>query len=204
MEHKLPTLNYALDALAPHLSKETMEYHYGKHHLKYCTNLNSLVANNSFKGVMDLHKIILESKQGPIFNNAAQVWNHNFYWFCLTPNSTGSPTGALLEKIQEKWGSFDSFKEEFTKSAVANFGSGWTWLVQTPEGKLDIVSTSNAGTPLSTDNKPLLTCDVWEHAYYIDYRNDRPKYVETFWNLVDWNFVAKNMETEGVWHHGQF
>ena len=131
MEHKLPTLNYALDALAPHVSKETMEFHYGKHHQTYCTNLNNLIKGTNLEGVMDLHKIIQESKQGPIFNNAAQVWNHNFYWFSLTPNGGGVPTGALLERINEKWGNFDTFKAEFTKCAVTTFGSGWAWLVQT-------------------------------------------------------------------------
>lgn len=204
MEHKLPTLNYAMDGLAPHISKETMDFHYGKHHQTYCTNLNNLTKGTNMEGVMDLHKIIQESKQGPIFNNAAQVYNHNFYWFSMKPNGGGLPTGALLEKINQRWGNFDTFKAEFTKCAIGTFGSGWAWLVQTPDGKLEIVSTSNAGTPLSTDNKPLLTIDVWEHAYYIDYRNARPKYVEAFWNLVDWDFVAKNMETNAIWHHGQF
>ena len=190
MEHKLPVLPYALDALEPHLSKETLEYHYGKHHQTYITNLNNQIKGTEFEE-LSLEEIVKKSSGG-IFNNAAQVWNHTFYWNSMKPNGGGAPTGALADAINAKWGSFDAFKEAFSKCAVTTFGSGWAWLVKTPSGELDLVSTSNAATPLTTDNKALLTCDVWEHAYYIDYRNARPKYVESFWNLVNWDFVAAN------------
>jgi Fe-Mn family superoxide dismutase len=190
MEHTLPTLPYAMDALAPHISAETLEFHYGKHHKTYVDNLNNLVKGTEFENT-SLEEIVKKSSGG-IFNNAAQVWNHTFYWNGLAPNAGGAPTGALADAINAKWGSFDAFKEAFTKCAVTTFGSGWAWLVKTPAGELDLVSTSNAATPLTTDNKALLTCDVWEHAYYVDYRNARPKYVESFWNLVNWDFVAKN------------
>ena len=190
MEHTLPTLPYAMDALAPHISAETLEFHYGKHHKTYVDNLNNLVKGTEFENA-SLEEIVKKSSGG-IFNNAAQVWNHTFYWNGLAPNAGGAPTGALADAINAKWGSFDAFKEAFTKCAVTTFGSGWAWLVKTPAGELDLVSTSTAATPLTTDNKALLTCDVWEHAYYVDYRNARPKYVESFWNLVNWDFVAKN------------
>ena len=190
MEHTLPTLPYAMDALAPHISAETLEFHYGKHHKTYVDNLNNLVKGTEFENA-SLEEIVKKSSGG-IFNHAAQVWNHTFYWNGLAPNAGGAPTGALADAINAKWGSFDAFKEAFTKCAVTTFGSGWAWLVKTPAGELDLVSTSNAATPLTTDNKALLTCDVWEHAYYVDYRNARPKYVESFWNLVNWDFVAKN------------
>ena len=190
MEHTLPTLPYAMDALAPHISAETLEFHYGKHHKTYADNLNNLIKGTEFENA-SLEEIVKKSSGG-IFNNAAQVWNHTFYWNGLAPNAGGVPTGALADAINAKWGSFDAFKEAFTKCAVTTFGSGWAWLVKTPAGELDLVSTSNAATPLTTDNKALLTCDVWEHAYYVDYRNARPKYVESFWNLVNWDFVAKN------------
>ncbi|MES2537337.1 MAG: Fe-Mn family superoxide dismutase [Pseudomonadota bacterium] len=191
MEHKLPPLPYEMDALQPHISKETLEYHYGKHHQAYVTNLNNLIKGTEFDS-LSLEEIIKKSS-GPIFNNAAQVWNHTFYWDGLKPNAGGAPTGAVADAINAKWGSFDKFKEEFTKSGVSNFGSGWTWLVKKADGGVDIVNTSNAATPLTGADKPLLTCDVWEHAYYIDYRNARPKYIESFWNLVNWDFVAKNL-----------
>jgi superoxide dismutase, Fe-Mn family len=190
MEHTLPPLPYAMDALQPHISKETLEYHYGKHHQAYVTNLNNLIKGTDFENA-SLEDIIKKSSGG-VFNNAAQVWNHTFYWNCMKPNGGGAPTGALANAINTKWGSFDKFKEEFTKSGVTNFGSGWTWLVKKTDGSVDIVNTSNAGCPLTGADKPLMTCDVWEHAYYIDYRNARPKYVESFWNLVNWDFVAKN------------
>ncbi|RCS58468.1 superoxide dismutase [Fe] [Parvibium lacunae] len=189
MEHTLPALPYALDALAPTISKETLEFHYGKHHQAYVTNLNNLIKGTEFENA-SLEEIVKKSTGG-IFNNAAQVWNHTFYWFCLGPNAGGAPTGALAEAINAKWGSFDAFKEAFSKSAIGNFGSGWTWLVKKADGSLDIVNTSNAGTVLTTADKALLTCDVWEHAYYVDYRNARPKYVESFWGLVNWSFVAE-------------
>ena len=190
MEHTLPPLPYAMDALAPHISKETLEYHYGKHHQTYVTNLNNLIKGTEFENAA-LEEIIKKSSGG-VFNNAAQVWNHTFYWNGMTPASTGTPTGPLADAISAKWGSFDKFKEEFGKSCAGNFGSGWTWLVKKADGGVDIVNTSNAATPLTGADQPLLTCDVWEHAYYIDYRNARPKYVETFWKLVNWDFAAKN------------
>jgi len=190
MEHTLPALPYATDALAPIISQETIEFHYGKHHQAYVTNLNGLIKGTEFEN-SSLEEIVKKSSAG-IFNNAAQVWNHTFYWNGLKPNGGGEPTGALAEAINTKWGSFDNFKAEFTKTAVTTFGSGWAWLVKTPAGELELISTSNAATPLTTDNKPLLTCDVWEHAYYVDYRNARPKYVEAFWSLVNWDFVAAN------------
>jgi Fe-Mn family superoxide dismutase len=190
MEHTLPTLPYAMDALQPHISKETLEFHYGKHHQAYVTNLNNLIKGTEFENA-SLEDIIRKSSGG-VFNNSAQVWNHTFFWNCMKPNGGGAPAGALADAINAKWGSFDKFKEEFTKSCVTNFGSGWTWLVKKTDGAVDIVNTSNAGTPLTGADKPLLTCDVWEHAYYIDYRNARPKFVEAFWNIVNWDFVAKN------------
>lgn len=190
MEHKLPNLPYELDGLQPHISKETLEYHYGKHHQTYVTNLNNLIKGTEFEN-MSLEDIIKKSSGG-IFNNAAQIWNHTFYWFCLAPNAGGEPKGAFLDAINKKWGSFSEFKKAFTATCVGTFGSGWGWLVKTPSGELDLVSTSNAATPLTTANKALLTCDVWEHAYYIDYRNSRPNYMEAFWNLVNWEYVAKN------------
>ena len=190
MEHQLPALPYALDALQPHLSKETLEFHHGKHHQTYVTNLNNLIKGTEFAD-MSLEEIVKKSSGG-IFNNAAQIWNHTFYWNCLGPKAGGQPTGKLAEAIKSTFGSFEKFKEEFTKTAVTTFGSGWAWLVKKPDGSLALVSTSNAGTPLTTGDIPLLTCDVWEHAYYIDYRNARPKYVEMFWNIVNWDFVAKN------------
>ncbi len=190
MEHALPALPYALDALQPHISKETLEFHYGKHHQTYVTNLNNLIKGTEFENA-GLEDIVKKSAAG-IFNNAAQVWNHTFYWHSLSPNGGGQPAGTLAEAINKKWGSFDEFKKAFTQTAVGTFGSGWAWLVKKPDGSLDCVSTSNAATPLTTENKPLLTCDVWEHAYYIDYRNARPKYLEAFWSLVNWEFAAKN------------
>lgn len=191
MAFTLPPLPYALDALAPHISKETLEFHYGKHHQSYVTNLNNLVAGTEFES-SSLEDVVKKSSGG-IFNNAAQIWNHTFYWNSLSPNGGGQPTGKLLEAINAKWGSVDAFKEAFSKSAAGNFGSGWTWLVKKSDGSVDIVNTSNAATPLTTSDVPLFTCDVWEHAYYIDYRNARPKYLENFWNLVNWDFAASNL-----------
>ncbi len=190
MTHELPALPYAKDALQPHISAETLEYHYGKHHQAYVTNLNNLIPNTEFAD-MSLEDIIMKATGG-VFNNAAQVWNHTFYWHCLSPNGGGVPTGALAAAINAKWGSFDAFKEAFSKAAVGTFGSGWAWLVKNAAGELEIVSTSNAATPMTNGQKALMTCDVWEHAYYVDYRNARPKYVEAFWNLVNWPFVAAN------------
>lgn len=190
MEHTLPALPYAIDALAPTISQETLEIHHGRHHKAYVDNLNNLIKGTEFE-TLSLEEIVKKSSAG-IFNNSAQVWNHTFYWNSLTPNGSGAPTGALADAINAKWGSFDNFKAEFTKTAVTTFGSGWAWLVKTPAGELELVSTSNAATPLTTANTALLTCDVWEHAYYVDYRNARPKYVEAFWGLVNWEFVAAN------------
>ena len=190
MQHQLPPLPYALDALQPHISKETLEIHYGKHHQAYVTNLNNLVKGTEFDNA-GLEDIIRKSSGG-IFNNAAQVWNHTFYWNCLAPRAGGEPKGPLAEALSRKFGSFGSFKEAFSKSAVGNFGSGWTWLVKKPDGSVDLANTTNAATPLTGPDKPLLTCDVWEHAYYVDYRNRRPDYVAAFWNVVNWEFAAKN------------
>ena len=191
MEHSLPELPYAMDALAPHISKETLEYHYGKHHQTYVTNLNNLIKGTEFEN-MGLEDIVRKS-DGGMFNNAAQVWNHTFYWNSLSPKGGGEPSGKLADAIKAKWGSVDAFKEAFNKSAAGNFGSGWTWLVQKSDGSLDIVNTSNAATPLTGSDKALLTCDVWEHAYYIDYRNSRPNYLGAYWSLVNWEFAAANM-----------
>jgi Fe-Mn family superoxide dismutase len=191
MEHTLPPLPYPKNALAPTMSEETLEYHYGKHHQAYVTNLNNLIKGTEYEN-LPLEEIIKKSSGG-VFNNSAQVWNHTFFWNCMKPNGGGAPTGKVADAINAKWGSFDKFKEEFQKSAVGNFGSGWTWLVKKGDGSVDIVNTSNAGTPLTTSDKALLTVDVWEHAYYIDYRNARPKFVEAWWNLVNWDFVNQNM-----------
>jgi Fe-Mn family superoxide dismutase len=191
MAIELPALPYDRAALEPHISAETIDFHYGKHHQTYVTNLNKMIEGTEFES-MDLEAIIRKS-QGGMFNNAAQVWNHTFYWNCLSPNGGGEPTGALAEAINKAFGSFAQFKEQFSQTAITTFGSGWGWLVQRPDGSLALVSTSNAATPLTGEDKPLLTIDVWEHAYYIDYRNARPKYVESFWALVNWDFVAGNL-----------
>src|SRR3990167_8691652 len=179
---ELPKLPYAMDALQPYISKETLEYHYGKHHQTYVNNLNNLIKDTEFTQA-SLEDIILKSS-GSIFNNAAQVWNHTFYWNCLSPNSGNEPTGKLADAIKKKFGSFDEFKKQFSQVAISTFGSGWGWLIKNTQGELEIASTSNAGTPMQQNKKALLTCDVWEHAYYIDYRNARPTYVENFWKIV--------------------
>ncbi|MRR51884.1 MAG: superoxide dismutase [Fe] [Rhodocyclaceae bacterium] len=192
MEHTLPQLPFAMDALAPHMSKETFEYHYAKHHQAYVTNLNNLIKGTEYEA-LDLEAIVKKAPAGGIYNNAAQVWNHTFFWNCLKPNGGGAPSGALAAAIDKKWGGFDEFKKAFQASAVGNFGSGWTWLVKKADGSVDIVNMGPAGTPLTTGDTALLTIDVWEHAYYIDYRNARPKFVETFLaNLANWDFAAKN------------
>jgi Fe-Mn family superoxide dismutase len=192
MEHTLPPLPYAIDALAPHISKETFEYHHGKHHQAYVTNLNNLIKGTDFEN-LDLESIIKKAPAGGLFNNAAQVWNHTFFWNSMKVAGGGEPTDALAAAITAKWGSFEEFKKAFQTSAVGNFGSGWTWLVKKADGSVDIVNTSAAGTPLTSGDKALLTIDVWEHAYYIDYRNARPKFVETFLtSLANWDFAAKN------------
>ncbi|WP_258807073.1 superoxide dismutase [Fe] [Pseudidiomarina sp. CB1] len=191
MAFELPALPYEKNALEPHISAETLEYHYGKHHNAYVTKLNDAVKGTDMesKSLED----IIKSSSGGVFNNAAQVWNHTFYWHCLSPNGGGEPTGALADAINAAFGSFDKFKEEFNAQAAGNFGSGWTWLVKKADGSVAIVNTSNAETPLTDESvTPIMTVDVWEHAYYIDYRNARPNYLNAFWNLVNWDFVAKN------------
>ncbi len=192
MAFTLPELPYSKDALAPHISPETLDYHHGKHHNAYVTNLNNLIKGTEFEN-MSLEDIIKKSSGG-IFNNSAQVWNHTFYWNSMKPKGGGEPTGKLSEAINKTWGSFAQFKEKFSAAATTQFGSGWAWLVQNKDGSLAITQTSNAGCPLTEGVTPLLTCDVWEHAYYIDYRNARPNYVTAFWNLVNWDFAAKNMK----------
>ena len=191
MPFSLPPLPWAKDALAPAISAETIDFHYGKHHQAYVTNLNKALEGKP-EANQTLEQVILSSS-GPVFNNAAQVWNHTFYWNCLKPGAGGEPSGKLAEGINKAFGGFDKFKEQFSELAVKTFGSGWAWLVQRPDGSLAMVSTPNAATPLTGEDTALLTCDVWEHAYYIDYRNARPKYVEAFWNLVNWDFAASNM-----------
>ena len=191
MAIELPALPWAREALAPHISAETIDYHYGKHHQAYVTNLNLMIKGTEFEN-LDLVAIIKKA-QGGMFNNAAQVWNHTFYWNSLSPKGGGEPSGKLADAIKKAFGGFAQFKEEFSKTAIGTFGSGWAWLVQRADGNLGLVSTSNAATPITGSDRPLLTCDVWEHAYYIDYRNARPKYVEAFWNLVNWDFAASQM-----------
>ena len=191
MSFSLPDLPYAKDALEPHISAETLEYHYGKHHQTYVDKLNGLVEGTPMAS-QSLEEII-RSSEGGVFNNAAQVWNHTFYWYCLSPNGGGEPTGKLADLINRDFGSFADFKAKFTETAINTFGSGWAWLVQNTDGSLAITSTSNAQTPLTGDAKPLLTCDVWEHAYYIDYRNARPKYMDAFWALVNWDYVESQL-----------
>jgi len=190
MEHKLFELPYAKDALIPHISAETLEYHFGKHHKAYVDNINKLILGTEFENRTLEDMIMMAS--GGIFNNAAQVWNHSFYWNCLSPNGGGEPGGELLNALTKQFGSFVQFKEKFTDAAVKLFGSGWAWLVKNPDGSLSIEAMSNAGTPIIEGKKALLTCDVWEHAYYIDYRNARAKYVDAFWNIINWGFIAKN------------
>ena len=191
MEHKLPNLPYAMDALTPFISRETLEFHYGKHHATYVTNLNKLIPGTEFEN-MPLEDIVKKASGG-IFNNAAQIWNHTFYWQGLTPSGGGEPKGVVAEAITKNFEGFPNFRAEFTKTALSTFGSGWVWLIKNNDGKLTIESTSNAGTPLKDGRRPLLTCDVWEHAYYIDYRNNRAAYVEAFWKLVNWASVEKNL-----------
>ena len=194
MKYELPPLPYEKNALEPHISAETLDYHYGKHHQAYVDKLNSLIPDTPFED-MTLEDIIKKAPAGGIFNNAAQVWNHTFYWNCLSPQGGGEPTGALLDAINGSFGSVIDFKKQFTEQAIALFGSGWTWLVKNVDGSLAIEPMSNADNPLASGRKSVLTCDVWEHAYYIDYRNARPKYMEAFWKLINWNFVSANLST---------
>lgn len=189
--HKLPELPYAKDALAPYISAETLEYHYGKHHKTYVETLNGLLPGTEYEE-LSLEDIIRQAPAGKLFNQAAQVWNHTFYWNSLSPKGGGDPAGDLGKAIQSAFGSADDFRQKFTDMAVGNFGSGWTWLVAHEDGTLEIINTDDADNPMQQDLKPLLTCDVWEHAYYIDYRNARPKYLEAFWNIVNWDFSARN------------
>ena len=191
MAFSLPDLPYDREALAPYISAETLDYHHGKHHQAYVTNLKNLVAGTDLEGV-SLEEII-RSAEGGVFNNAAQVWNHTFYWSCLSPTGGGEPTGAVAEALAGAFGGFAAFMDQFTKAAATHFGSGWAWLTADQGGGLAIETTSNAGCPIRDGKKVLLTCDVWEHAYYIDYRNARPKYIDAFWNLVNWRFVASNL-----------
>ena len=191
MKHELPALPFAKDALEPHISAETLDYHYGKHHNAYVTNLNKLIPGTEFEN-MSLEDMVRKAPAGGIFNNAAQVWNHTFYFNGLSGSGGGEPTGALAEAIKSAFGSFADFKEKFSTSAATNFGSGWTWLVKNPAGKLEIVNTSNADSALRSKNTPVLTIDVWEHAYYVDKRNARPAYIEAWWNVVNWDKAAEN------------
>jgi superoxide dismutase, Fe-Mn family len=191
MAFELPELPYGKDALAPVISAETLEYHHDKHHAAYVANLNKLVEGTEYAG-KSLEQIIASAPAGGIFNNAAQVWNHTFYFNGLSPNGGGEPSGALAAAIAKAFGSFSGFKEKMTASATGNFGSGWTWLVRNASGGLEIVNTSNAGNPLTDGKTPLLAIDVWEHAYYIDYRNARPKYLQSIWDIINWDFVAAN------------
>ncbi|HET7922602.1 MAG TPA: Fe-Mn family superoxide dismutase [Gammaproteobacteria bacterium] len=191
MTHELPALPYAMDALAPHISKETLEFHYGKHHKAYVDKLNGLLPGSEFEN-SKLEDIVKRAKGG-MFNQAAQIWNHTFYWHSLSPNGGGEPQGKLADAIRQSFGSMDAFRKDFSDKAAGQFGSGWAWLVKKGDGKLAVVTTGNADTPLTGSDTPLLTCDVWEHAYYIDYRNARPKYIEAWWKLVNWDFAAKNL-----------
>ena len=192
MAFTLPVLPYQMNALEPHISQKTLEFHYGKHHQTYVTNLNNLVVGTEFEHETNLETIIKKSSGG-IFNNAAQVFNHTFYWESLAPNAGGLPTGAVLDAIVKNFGSFEEFKTKFTQASVTLFGSGWAWLVKTPDGKLEITQESNAGNPMTKGLKPILTCDVWEHAYYLDVQNRRPDYLAAFWNLVNWKAVEKRL-----------
>lgn len=190
MAVELPNLPYAMDELAPHISPDTLEYHYGKHHRAYITNLNKLIADSVWDD-KSLDDIIYDTSDQAVFNNAAQTWNHTFYWNCLSPTGGGTPKGELASALDKEFGSVDSFKEQFTKKAATLFGSGWAWLVKDKKGNLRITQESNAGIPLTKDLTPLLTCDVWEHAYYLDYKNARPKYLEAFWELVNWDYARE-------------
>ncbi len=192
MSIKLPDLPYEMDALSPHISKETLEFHYGKHHNAYVDKLNAAIAGGKYEK-LSLDDIVRESKgEAKVFNNAAQTWNHTFYWNCLSPNGGGEPGGAIADAIKNSFGSFETFKEQFSDKSATLFGSGWTWVVKEGD-KLSIVQTKDADNPITDGKTPILTCDVWEHAYYIDYRNARPKYVEAFWNVINWEFMEKNL-----------
>ncbi len=190
MAFELPALPYEKNALEPHISSETLDFHYGKHHNTYVQKLNGLVEGTDLEG--NSLEDIIKTSSGGVFNNAAQIWNHTFYWNSLSPNGGGEPTGAVADAINAAFGSFEDFKAKFNDMAVNNFGSSWTWLVKKADGSLDIVNTSNAGTPITEGLTPLITVDLWEHAYYIDYRNVRPDYLKGFWALVNWDFANEN------------
>lgn len=192
MPHTLPELPYTLDALEPHISRETLEYHYGKHHRTYIKKLNELIKGTKLE-TLSLEELVRKSS-GEIFNNAAQAWNHDFYWQCLAPKARRQPAGALAKAIERYFGSFDEFRNRFTQTAVATFGSGWAWLILNPDHSVSIASTGNANTPIRDGGVPILTCDVWEHAYYIDHRNDRPAYLKAFWRLANWDFAGRNYD----------
>ena len=196
----LPELPYAKDALAPTISAETIEYHYGKHHQTYVTNLNNLLPGSAYEG-LGLDEIVRQShgkpSEKPVFNNAAQVWNHTFYWNSLSPTGGGDPKGGIAAAIEKSFGSFKDFKEKFSKAAATQFGSGWAWVVKNDDGSLVIEQSANADTPMATGKRCVLTIDVWEHAYYVDYRNARPKYIEEFWKIVNWDFASSNLVTAG-------
>lgn len=189
MKHELPPLPYAMDALAPHISKETLEFHYGKHHQGYVDKLNAGIKDTEFENTT-LDDIVRKATGG-LFNNAAQVWNHTFYWNSMSPSGGGKPAGKLAAAIDLSFGSFDKFRAEFSAKAAGLFGSGWTWLAKKEDGSLTLMNAQNAETPLRTGETAILTCDVWEHAYYIDYRNARPQYIEAFWKLVNWEFATR-------------
>jgi Fe-Mn family superoxide dismutase len=191
MKFELPELPFAKDAFKGIISEESFDYHHGKHHAAYVNNLNGLVIGTEFEN-SNLEQIIKKASAG-IFNNASQIWNHTFFWNCMAPNAGGAPTGAALEAINKSFGSFEDFKDKFSKAAATLFGSGWAWLAKNPDGSLEILQLNNAGNPLTLDKKPILTLDVWEHAYYIDYRNARPQFIEKFWDIVNWDFVNKNL-----------
>lgn len=193
MKHELPPLPYALDALEPHISAETLEYHHGKHHKTYVDKLNGLLEGSQYQN-LPLEKIITTTGEGAIFNNAAQVWNHTFYWHCMSPDGGGAPEGDLARAIQDSFGSTDAFKQQFNEAVKTLFGSGWAWLVKEPDGTLSIEQRENAHNPLGTESEALLTCDTWEHAFYIDYRNDKGAYMEAFWSVVNWDFVDRNLK----------
>jgi Fe-Mn family superoxide dismutase len=193
MAFELPKLPYAMDALAPNISAETLEFHHGKHHATYVTNLNNLIKGGKFENA-PLQQIIKEAGPGPLFNNAAQHFNHSFYWTSLKPHGGGEPAGKVADGIKKAFGDFAAFKKKFSETATTHFGSGWAWLVEKSDGALDVVGTHDADTPVDHGTKPILTCDVWEHAYYIDYRNARAKYVEAWWNLVNWDFANANLK----------
>ncbi|HTR24334.1 MAG TPA: superoxide dismutase [Terriglobales bacterium] len=188
---KLPDLPYPHNALAPYISEETLHYHHDKHHAAYVKKLNELVQGTNFAN-MSLEEVVKSSGEGPLFNNAAQDWNHSFYWKCMSPHGGGEPSGTLADHIQRSFGNFATFKKQFSDAAIGQFGSGWAWLVRKPDGSLAVEKTPNADNPLTRGERPILTCDVWEHAYYLDYKNERGKYVDNFWKVVNWEWVASN------------